>query len=143
MTTQILKKINTANLNRAFVGFDGIFNELQHLNHSSNYPPYNIIKTDDDHYTIELAIAGFQKSDISIEVRNDTMTISSLSNKDEDTNFEYLHRGISSKDFTREFKLAEHVVVTDAIMTNGMLRIFIERVIPEEKKPKLIQISEG
>lgn len=134
-------RIDTSTLNRALVGFDTLFNQLQTTSVNSNYPPYNIIKKDDDHYVIEVAVAGFKREELTITMEQETLTISGSKEKQEESDAEYLHRGLSSRDFARDFKLAEHVVVNDASLSDGILCVFIERIIPEEKKLKVIPIA--
>jgi molecular chaperone IbpA len=136
-----LPRIDTTTLNRALVGFDNMFKYANQLS-NSNYPPHNIIKTDDDNYVIELAVAGFKKSEITVEVDRESLIISGTKDKDPATAVEYLHRGLSSRDFTRQFTLAEHVVVKNATIQDGILSVYLERVVPEEKKRKLIAITE-
>lgn len=139
---QLPSRIDTSTLNRALVGFDTLFNQLHHTATTSNYPPYNIIKNDDDHYVIEIAVAGFKREELSITMEHETLTVSGAKQKEEDSSeVEYLHRGLSSRDFAREFKLAEHVVVNDASLQDGILHVYIERIVPEEKKLKVIPIA--
>ena len=126
------------------VGFDRMFDRLFDEVHtsSSNYPPYNIVKTDDTHYAIEIAVAGFSKDDIEIETKENTLNIRSLEKKEElvdDTT--YLHKGISNRAFKRSFTIADDVVVKGASYENGMLTVSLERIIPEEKQPRLIKIK--
>jgi len=126
------------------VGYDKMFD---HLNNyvsnnvtSTGFPPYNISKGGDYTYVIEMALAGFSKKDIEIEVADNTLTIRSIKENEED-NEDTIHRGISYRKFDRKFTLAEDLVVNDASLENGMLRINLERIVPEEKKPRLISIK--
>ena len=124
------------------VGFDDIFSTLQRASiPSSNYPPYDILK-EDDKYIIRIAIAGFKKSEVDIELDNNTLTVS-ICRKDKTgiQKAEFLHKGISSKEFYKSFALAEHVEVKKATMTDGILRIMLEKNIPENERPKKIKIS--
>ena len=122
------------------VGFDDIFNTLQRASiPQSNYPPYNIIKKGET-YFIEIAMAGFKKSDIDIQVEDNTLTISAnYSSREND--IEFIHKGISEKEFYKSFALAEYVEVKKAKMVDGILIIELEKNIPEEQKPKKIKIS--
>ena len=121
------------------VGFDDIFNTLQRASiPQSNYPPYNIIKKGDTYY-IEMAMAGFKKSDIEIEIEDNTLTISAKHKSKEDV--EFIHKGISEREFYKSFALAEYVEVKKAKMSDGILVIELEKNIPEEQKPKKIKIS--
>ena len=122
------------------VGFDDIFNTLQRASiPQSNYPPYNIIKKGDT-YHIEIAMAGFKKSDIEIEIEDNTLTISAKHESKED-DVEFIHKGISEREFYKSFALAEYVEVKKAKMSDGILVIELEKNIPEEQKPKKIKIS--
>jgi molecular chaperone IbpA len=132
------------------VGFDRLFDQLigENFPAQSNFPPYNIVKTDEDSYQIELALAGFGKDDIEIEVKENTLTVRSAESGVDDIedidvvdSKEYLHRGISMKKFTRSFTLADDVIVGSANLDNGMLVIDLTRIVPEEKKPRLIEIK--
>ena len=125
------------------VGYDKMF---EHLNSyvsnnvtSTGFPPYNISKGGDLTYVIEMALAGFSKKDIEIEVSDGTLTIRST--KENEESEETLHRGISYRKFNRKFTLADDIVVNEASLENGMLRIDLERIVPEEKKPRLITIK--
>ena len=124
------------------VGFDEIFNTLSmtsKLNSKPNYPPYNIVKSGED-YRIEISMAGFKVEDIDVEVKDNTLTISA-EHTDEKKGVEYIHKGISEKDFTKTFALAEYVEVKDAVVLDGILVISLEKNIPEEEKPKKIAIK--
>ena len=141
-----LTRFDTQALNRALVGFDRLFDtfESRFANQlSTNYPPYNVVKTDDDHYLIEIAVAGFKKDEVTVEVEGEFLTIKGSSNPNSEASArQYLHKGLSSRDFVRQFTLAEHMVVKGASIQDGILRVEIARVIPEEKKPRLIDIVE-
>ena len=119
------------------IGFDRtlqLLNRAEHLHDNSNYPPYNIVKIDAENFSIELAIAGFDKKDISITKEKETLLIEgSKETLSEDT--EYVHRGLSGRTFNRRFTLADDIVVKGADMKNGILSVSLERVIPEEDKP--------
>lgn len=148
MTNQLtLRSLDIPSIHKFGIGFDGIFDELMRVNAQQsniNYPPYNIVKHDDDHFAIELAIAGFRQGDIKITVEKNILTIKGEQRQDLDeltTEVEYLHRGISSRDFTRTFTLAEHVEVAGAKAENGILKIELERQVPEEQKPKTVAIT--
>jgi len=123
------------------VGFDSILDRLMDINtESPNYPPYNIRKIDSLNYVVEMAIAGFGKSDINIEYADNTMTVKSIK-KDKTEDKDILHKGISQRSFIRSFALADDMVVKDAKLENGLLSIHIEKIVPEEKKPKTIDIK--
>tara|TARA_R100000278_G_scaffold35589_1_gene32039 strand:+ start:198 stop:614 length:417 start_codon:yes stop_codon:yes gene_type:complete len=124
------------------VGFDEIFNTLHRASiPQSNYPPYDILK-EDDKYIIRIAIAGFKKSEVDIELDDNTLTVSVC--REDNTGkqrAEFLHKGISSKEFYKSFALAEHVEVKKATMSDGILQIILEKNIPENERPKKIKIS--
>lgn len=149
MTSQIsLRSIDIPQLYRFGVGFDRTIDRIEELlrstsNQSSGYPPYNIVKHSDDIYSIEIAVAGFKQGDISIEVKENVLTIQGkkIISLDETEAKEYVHHGISSRDFVRNFPLGEHVEVTSAYQENGILTVCLERQLPEEKKPKTIPIE--
>ena len=123
-----------------FIGFDRMVDRMRTATPGqTNYPPYNIVKTDESNYAIELALAGFNDDEISIEVKDGVLTVEGR--KDEDAKTEYLHKGISARHFSRTFTLADTIVVRDAEFVNGILTIGLENVIPEEKKPRKIEIG--
>ena len=125
------------------VGFDRVFDQLNnyasHNATSSGFPPYNIRKEGDYSFVIELALAGFSKKDIEVEIADGLLTIRSV--KENDENDSNIYRGISYRKFNRKFTLADDIVVNDASLENGMLVISLERIIPEEKKPRKIEIK--
>jgi len=130
------------------VGFDRLFSTLDEFDtlflegkKTQTYPPYNIVKLDDTDYAIEIAVAGFGMSDLDITTEGNKLTITG-STKETDGK-EYLHRGIGTRDFTHTFTLADTVIVKSANIVNGLLVIILENVIPEEKKPRKIQIGES
>ena len=127
------------------VGFDRVFDRLNdyamHQATSTGFPPYNIRKDGDTNFTIELALAGMTRDDLEIEVAEGVLTVRTTDKKEEASDTELLHRGISFRKFSRKWTLADDIVVKDAKMENGMLLIHLERIIPEEKKPRLIDIK--
>ncbi len=137
-----LARFDTTALNRALIGFDRIFNDFENrFQHSTtNYPPYNVIKHDENLFEVEVAVAGFDREDITIEVDQDQLRIKGQRKQVEDSR-EYLHRGLAARDFERTFTLADHIIVGDAELTNGILRVKLTRVIPESLKPRLIAIK--
>ena len=125
------------------VGYDRVFDQLQKYVQnnvqSSGFPPYNIQKGGDYNYTIEIALAGFSKDDIEVEVADNTLSV--RSDKKSEPDDYSIHRGISFRRFDRKFTLADDIVVNGANLENGLLRIELERVVPEEKKPRLIEVK--
>jgi molecular chaperone IbpA len=142
--TLSLRSLNIPDIHRFAVGFDHIFDELVRQNagnQSQNYPPYNVVKHSEDHFSIELAVAGFKNGDIDVTVEHNQLTVRGEQSTEVNSQVEYLYRGISSRNFVRTWTLADHVEVTGAVATDGILRINLERIIPEEKKPKKIAIA--
>ena len=125
------------------VGFDRVFDQLQNYVEnnatSTGYPPYNIRKDGEYNYDIEMALAGFSKKDIEVEVADGVLTIRSVKENEEDEN--NLYRGISYRKFNRKFTLADDIIVKDAKLQDGLLKISLEKIIPEEKKPRLITVK--
>lgn len=125
---------------RSTVGFDQLFNRLEQAVEAGNgYPPFNIERTDETHYRISVAVAGFGDKDLSVEVRDGVLTV--IGKREEADKASYLHQGIAGRAFERRFQLAEHVEVRAAKLENGLLHVDLERVIPEEKKPRRIVIN--
>ena len=125
----------------SFVGFDHLFKELEFTATHANdhYPPHKIIKTNETDYLIELAIAGFSKDEISVEVKDRTLTVKG---EHKSKGREFIHRGISTKKFKRTFRLSEHVNVNGADIQDGILAIELQYVIPEEMRPRKINIGQ-
>lgn len=123
------------------IGFEDLFEELRrtHHQHNDNYPPCNVIRQSDSEFTIELAVAGFGRDELEIEVAGQTLSITG--NRVPRAAVEYVTQGIAYRNFTKTFTLAEHVEVVGAANVNGILTIHLERRVPENKKPKTIDIS--
>jgi len=140
---------NIRDFERAFqasVGFDSFFSRLFDVDSgataSTGYPPYNIKKTGEYAYQIEMALAGFSKDELQVEVVDGSLSIKTVPSEKEEEN-DFLHRGIAKRQFSRRFTLSDDVVVKGADLYNGLLTIDLERVIPEEKKPRNIPINDG
>jgi len=133
--------LDSSRINTYSIGFDRMFDNLMNVPTTSTYPPYNIVKHDDDKFTIEIALAGFSKDEIEIEFKENILKIESKSRPEGDDEKEYLYKGISNKRFIKSFTLSDDVVVNGADMKDGILKIDMERIIPEEKKPRLIEIK--
>ena len=133
-------------MDKFFVGFDDTFNRIAKIHDDltkniPNYRPYNIKKTGDNTYVIELAVAGFARQDIEIELADGKMVVKgNVQSQEADDNF--LFKGIANRAFTRTFALDDQIEVKDAEMFNGMLKVFLERIIPEHKKPKKIEVKD-
>jgi molecular chaperone IbpA len=124
------------------VGFDSMFHRLMHspTQQDTGYPPYNIRKVDEYNYIIEIALAGFSEDDIEVEVSDGTLTVRSKESKDT-AEQQYVHRGIAKRIFSKAWTLSDDMVVKSAEFTNGLLNISLEKIVPEEKKPRIIPIS--
>lgn len=133
-------------LSRALIGFDVMFDNMERRfakTEGHNYPPHNILKTGDNTYEIEIAVTGFEKTEISVTVEANVLTVTgegAESIRHEQPEIHYLHRGLATRDFVREFPLAEHIEVTGAEIRNGMLSVKLVRNIPESARPKVIDI---
>ena len=137
-----LARFDTTSLNKALIGFDRIFNDFENRFQQSttNYPPYNVIKHDENTFEIEVAVAGFDREDITVQVDQDQLIIKGKKVKVDD-DIQYLHRGLATRDFERSFTLAEHIVVGEGDLVNGILRVKLTREVPESLKPRLIKIK--
>lgn len=127
-----------------FVGFDSLFDRLNshyQLHTTSNFPPYNIRKLDENKWQVEVALAGYDKKDIEVRVIEGTLVVSTVNKDTKVDDSELVHRGISQRQFTRTWSMADDSVVQRAKMEDGMLYVEIERIVPEEKKPKIIEIK--
>ena len=137
-----MRTLDFAPLYRGAVGFDRIVNMFENMERpdEGGYPPYNIEKADDNHYRISIAVAGFSEDDLEITAKEDTLVVRSKAQDVEDE-ATYLYRGIAGRAFERKFQLADHIKVVGADLTNGLLHINLEREIPEELKPRSIEIK--
>jgi molecular chaperone IbpA len=129
---------------RSSIGFDRMLNALQaasRVESIDNWPPYDIAKSGEDNYRITMAVAGFSLDELEVTQEQNLLLVSGK--KASDDNREYLHRGIASRAFQRRFELADHVKVTAASLFNGLLTIDLQREIPEEMKPRRIEIATG
>lgn len=132
-------------LDKFFVGFDEQFIRLQKIHDDltkniPNYPPYNIRKTGDNTYTIEMAVAGFGQSEIDIEIDGGKLIVRGNASSDNEAN-DYVFKGIATRAFTRSFAIDDQIEVKDAELFNGMLRIALERLVPEASKPKKVAVK--
>ena len=143
MTNQLsLRSLDIPSIHKFAVGFDNMFDELmRHTNQQTNYPPYNVVKYSEDTFAIELAVAGFKDGEVTITTERNQLTVRGEQVVELSESVEYLHKGISARNFIRTWTLADHVEVVSAKSENGILTINLERKIPEEQKPKTIAIS--
>ena len=145
-------------LHHSVIGFDRLFDELSRSfanSRSDKYPPHNVAQLDDTHFVIEVAVAGFKQDEIDVELKDKVLTVKSnkVTTMDQDSEFvnqdpedttpkiKYLHKGISTRNFTRTFRLADNVEVRAATVENGVLAIALELIVPEEDQPKKIAIT--
>ena len=139
-----LVRFDTNALNRALVGFDSLFNDFEHrfANHiNQSYPPYNILKYGEDSYAIEVAVTGFTKDEITVEVDQNRLVVKGERIPVENADIEYLYRGLASRNFVRSWTLAEHMVVGEGRIKNGVLTIEVTREVPEALKPRILKIK--
>jgi molecular chaperone IbpA len=145
MTRELtLRSLDIPSIHRFGIGFDSMLDELLRVagtQTQTNYPPHNVIKTGDESILIEVAVAGFAENEVSVNVDNNILIISGEQYRNEPANYEYYHRGLSRRDFTQKFKLAEYVEVVNASLKDGILSVYLERKVPEEKLPKKIAIN--
>jgi len=130
-------------LSRALIGFDTMFDQMERRYGNSvnnNYPPHNILRLGDNDYAIQLAVTGFAKSEINVTVEDNVLIVKGESMTTDYEPEQYLHRGLATRDFSKEFPLAEHIEVSGAEIANGMLTIKLIRNVPESAKPKVIDI---
>jgi molecular chaperone IbpA len=125
---------------RSTVGFDRLLGLLESAS-EQGYPPYNIERSDENNYRVTLAVAGFAEKELSVDVRDRVLTISGKREEAERSSAALLHQGIAGRSFERSFQLAEHVEVKAARLENGLLHVDLERIVPEEKKPRRIAIN--
>lgn len=144
----MLSNLMPKDFQKLFVGFDDQYNRMAKLHDEltkgiPNYPPFNIKKVKEDHYVIEIAVAGFSKSEIDVELAEGKLIVKGNSSEDNDTALtSWIHKGIADRSFTRTFLVNDQIEVKGAEMINGMLRIFLDQIIPEHKKPKKIEVKE-
>lgn len=126
---------------RSTVGFDRLIDMLETAS-DQGYPPYNIERSDENNYRVTVAVAGFGEQDLSVDVKDRVLTVTGRREGAEKAGA-YLHQGIAGRAFERNFQLAEHVEVKGASLENGLLHVDLERIVPEEKKPRRIAINAG
>ena len=144
MTNQQLVRFDTNALNKALLGFDSLFDNFEHrfANQINNtYPPYNILKHSEDSYEIEVAVTGFAPEEITVEIDQAQLIVKGERKRNENTETQYLHRSLATRDFTRSWTLAEHMEVGEGRIKNGVLTIALTRVVPEALKPRQLKIT--
>ena len=138
-----MRTFDLAPLYRSTVGFDRLFSMLDGFEAAPGYPPYNIERTGENDYRVTVAVAGFAENELSIEAKENTLTIKGAKQAKEEQNGEVLYQGIAARAFERVFQLADHVQVKAASLENGLLHVDLVREIPEAKKPRQIPIGNG
>jgi molecular chaperone IbpA len=139
-----LVRFDTNALNRALVGFDSLFDnfEQRFANQiQQNYPPYNILKHDDDTYEIEIAVTGFDKDEVIVEIDQNNLIVKGQRKEVDLVEPTYLHRSLATRDFTRSWTLAEHMEVGEGRIKNGVLTIELKRVVPDSLKPRVLKLK--
>ena len=143
-----LKFLDIPSFDKFFVGYEPMLKRFEDAQATlakviPNYPPYNIVKVDENKYVIEMAVAGFGKHNLDLEFQDGTLVISGNSALGNDEDNEYLYKGIADRSFTRKFSLADTVEIKGADLVNGMLKVWLENIIPDSKKPKKIDIADS
>jgi molecular chaperone IbpA len=139
-----LVRFDTNALNRALVGFDSLFDnfEQRFANQiQQNYPPYNILKRDEDTYEIEIAVTGFDKDEVVVEIDQNNLIVKGQRKEVDLVEPTYLHRSLATRDFTRSWTLAEHMEVGEGRIKNGVLTIELKRVVPDSLKPRVLKLK--
>jgi molecular chaperone IbpA len=146
MENVVMERVDFSPLFRSTIGFDRLTRLVDAATRVDNaalaYPPYNIEKTGEDAYRLTMAVAGFSPDDLDITVQENTLLVTGKAKKEQEEN-RYLHRGIARRAFERRFSLADHIKVVGASLVNGMLHVDLAREVPEEAKPRKIQIGTG
>ncbi len=139
-----MRTIDFSPLYRSVVGFDRLADLLDaaSADQAQGYPPYNIERTDQNTYRIEIAVAGFKPEELSIEVKENRLTVQGRKAANDDSR-RFLHRGLAERNFERRFQLADYVLVTDAHLADGLLSISLKRELPEQLKPRRVEIKAG
>lgn len=137
-----MRTIDFSPLYRSVVGFDRLASLLEtaSVDAAAGYPPYNIERTDENAYRVEIAVAGFRPEELNIEVKENLLTVTGRKAANDDTR-KFLHRGLAERNFERRFQLADYVVVTEAALADGLLSISLKRELPEALKPRRVEIT--
>ena len=139
-----LTRFDTNALNRALVGFDSLFDNFEHRFASqinNSYPPYNILKHNDNSYEMEIAVTGFTPDEVVVELDQNQLVVTGKRIRVEDAETQYLHRGLATRDFTRSWELGQYMEVGDGTIKNGVLTIELKRVVPEALKPRVLKLK--
>jgi molecular chaperone IbpA len=144
MTQQRIIRFDTNALHKVLLGFDPLFNNFEHRfanQIQQNYPPYNVLKHNDNFYEIEVAVTGFDPDEIVVEIDQNHLIVKGQRKREEDPNVQYEHRSLATRDFTRAWLLPEHMEVSEGKIKNGILNIELKRVVPEALKPRVLKIT--
>ena len=140
-----MRTVDFSPLYRSVVGFDrlaALLDQAAAQDSAAGYPPYNIERTDENAYRIEIAVAGFRPEELTIEVKENLLTVTGRKAANDDAR-KFLHRGLAERNFERRFQLADYVIVTDASLADGLLSVSLKRELPEALKPRTIAINTG
>lgn len=140
-----MRTVDFSPLYRSVVGFDrlaALLDQAAAQDSAAGYPPYNIERTDENAYRIEIAVAGFRPDELGIEVKENLLTVTGRKAANDDAR-KFLHRGLAERNFERRFQLADYVIVTDAALADGLLSVSLRRELPEALKPRTIAINTG
>lgn len=145
MTQFTIRTLDLPALHRRFIGFDQLFDELERTfsatNKQDNYPPHNVIRTGNNLFQIEIAVAGFSEEELDVELEGRLLTVRGERQRPTDDTYEYLHRGISGRNFERSWPLGDNLEVRSANVQNGILTVSLEHIVPDEEKAKKIAIT--
>lgn len=141
-----MRTIDLSPLYRSLVGFDRLADQLDaaaRTEAASGYPPYNIERTGENEYRIEIAVAGFKPEELNVEVKENLLTVTGRKAANDGDAKQYLHRGLAERNFERKFQLTDYLIVEDADLSNGLLSIALKRELPEALKPRTVEIKSG
>ena len=146
--TSLARLFDIPSFDKFFVGYEPMLKRFEEAQTTlakviPNYPPYNIVKVDENKYVIEMAVAGFGKHNLDLEFQDGSLIISGNSAIGNDEENQYLYKGIADRSFSRKFSLADTVEIKNAELVNGMLKVWLENIIPDSKKPKKIEITDN
>ena len=139
-----MRTIDLSPLYRSLVGFDRLADQLDaaaRTEAASGYPPYNIERTGENDYRIEIAVAGFKPDELTVEVKENLLTVTGRKAANDGDAKQYLHRGLAERNFERKFQLTDYLIVVDADLSNGLLSIALKRELPEALKPRTVEIK--
>ena len=136
-----MRTFDLAPLYRSTVGFDRLFSMLDGFEAAPGYPPYNIERTGENDYRIEIAVAGFKPDELTVEVKENLLTVTGRKAANDGDAKQYLHRGLAERNFERKFQLTDYLIVEDADLSNGLLSIALKRELPEALKPRTVEIK--